>query len=507
MKRIYCSLLVVMFVLLSPFSAFASTTESMLMYAASEDDYSVMPLSVLSSYDITFYNGVYNRANESFDMSNYTFTDVSNGVPLLPNTDWQDLIFHHFTYNTNLMAAFGFSLGTPGSSSPISIPDGSTLSLEVDDLFFNGWDDFNQRSIKLLNTNAFPYRVYADMYFTATQQIGNTHSPTYHSQTVELSQFMNAKPGQDPNLFDINCRIPIKADTSTVSTDIDRLYNINLRYIKVYAVYPFYNNYSYHNYDKFSFVDGNKYALAITFRDNSIASTRVYFNYSQGNAGDIIDSSTNAIQSSISTFSNNINNQLGQVKTQLTQSTNTITSKIDTMSQDIQTGLQNVVTSAQQNTQNIINTVTTKVDEVKTSVGEVKDAVVDLPNKLEEKAIGLVVPEEEVIADKFDDFTGTLEQELGILYEVPQMVYDLGDTITSNIAEPQKQMTFPALSLSMPDGQDYQIWGDIVFDIMPAGMEILQDFCMTITGLIMVTATVNAVKEQYELFIRDQKGR
>lgn len=45
---------------------------------------------------------------------------------------------------------------------------------------------------------AVPYKVYADMYFTATQQFGNTHSGTYLQQTVDITNFM--RPSDNPSV-------------------------------------------------------------------------------------------------------------------------------------------------------------------------------------------------------------------------------------------------------------------------------------------------------------------
>ena len=67
MKRIYCSLLVVMFVLFSPLSAFASTTESMLMYAASDDEYAVMPLAAVDNFNVSFEVGEYDISTDSYN--------------------------------------------------------------------------------------------------------------------------------------------------------------------------------------------------------------------------------------------------------------------------------------------------------------------------------------------------------------------------------------------------------------------------------------------------------
>lgn len=508
MKRIYCSLLVVMFVLLSPLSVYASTTESMLMYAVSEDEYAVMPLADLKdSFRISTRIGVYNVQTDTYTYgSSFNFSS-NDSISNANVTNIFDTVYDPYNY-------FAVEYTFSDFSSPLS----PNFRILMNPIYLDVLTNYNladQHRYYLQNTAISLFSSKIDVNWTGTLRNGTTHlsSNAFSSQEFNYT-FLGSVPNyanSNAIMWDSSSMLDVP-DPSEWEYFVDAssgsgndVYNVSISDFTVTFVIPLSS----------SFREGSQSLLA-TYSSSDNVRLHMYINKSGGlvqiSSNPISDSSGVAqmgsnISNSINNLSSSISSNFNSVKTQVTQSTNTITTKIDTMANDVKTGLQNVVTSAQQNTQNIINTVTTKVDEVKTSVGEVKDAVVDLPNKLEEKAIGLVVPEDEVIADKFDDFTGTLEQELGILYEVPQMVYDLGDTITSNIAEPQKQMTFPALSLSMPDGQDYQIWGDIVFDIMPAGMEILQDFCMTITGLIMVTATVNAIKEQYELFIRDQKGR
>lgn len=64
--------------LLSPLSAFASTTESMLMYAAVEDEYSIMPLAVDSNATISLGAGYYDISVDNWAFaysSSKTLTD------------------------------------------------------------------------------------------------------------------------------------------------------------------------------------------------------------------------------------------------------------------------------------------------------------------------------------------------------------------------------------------------------------------------------------------------
>lgn len=209
------------------------------------------------------------------------------------------------------------------------------------------------------------------------------------------------------------------------------------------------------------------------------------------------------LSNQISNMSNSVNTSINQVKTQLTQSTNTITTKIDTMSNDIKTGLNNVISSAKENTQNIINTVTQKVDEVKTGISEVKDSIIDLPNKLQEMLTGFFVPDEETINSKFAEFETLLSDRFGLIYQSADIIHDFADNFQTQAvmtADAGGVITLPAVTVSLA-GADFTFGGYDV-DIIPDGFEFLQTAVRLATSMICTVVFVNMCKSKLEAILK-----
>lgn len=454
-----------------------------------------MPLDLYDTYDMTLYCGLYNRVDETFVFNSKDYNDISNGQVI--GSGWTDICNYSFPYNRNLMASYGVSF------SGLSISDGATFSFELDSIGSNGWDSSAARNIRLSNSNLVPYRVFADLSFRGTQINGPESSPTYVScvfnpQTIEISQFMN--PTDDFLVNNINFRIPISCDTSVgtnISGNVLGYSNIYLTDIKVYAVYPLQNNFIYEDYSSASFVEGQNYTITMTLRNDSSFICSPYLTYTDGNSGVSVDTSTSAIQSSISSLTSNVTNQLNSVKTAVTNSTNTITFKIDTMSQDIQTGLQNVVESAQQNTQNIINTVTQKVDEVKTGITEVKDSILDLPNKISEMLIGLVVPDEQTMIEQRDNWDNLLAERFGAVYESVEVMDSIAAAFQSSAET--STITLPAVTVGLA-GTDFTFGGYDV-EVVPEGFDSLVTALKLIIDIVVTLAFINAMKSRYEQLV------
>lgn len=490
--------------LLSPLSAFASTTESMLMYAAVEDDYGVMPLVGVNSFYFKSGAGIYNLNNDTYNITYFGGSNYSNGDEVY-TSDYSGANAYN-TYNSDLAFISSFYVGTPSSSSSLSIPDGSQLRLTINNIGFQvrststGNGQFN-----LWHSDAVPFKAFCKMYFTATAQSGNTHYGTYHEQSIDISPFLS--PSKVPNTnnawWDLDCNLSVQADTSNLSDGIDRIYNVNLRYFEIFIVYNFYNFQNSTGYflGQSGIADGLQVRTGSMFRNNTDAVSVIRLTYQPGFA-DSSASTVISLQNSIQNMNSSVTNSINQVKTQLTQSTNTITTKIDTMSNDIKTGLNNVISSAQQNTQNIINTVTQKVDEVKTGITEVKDSILDLPNKIQEMLLGLIVPDSDTMADKYSEFSGLLEEKLGVIYQIPMMLFDFFDTIVNAATTPQAILTLPAFTLPWIDGSTLTVWNSMEYKIIPDGLEVLSDLIKTVTSMTVVVLTFNSVKRAYERFLR-----
>ena len=75
--------------------------------------------------------------------------------------------------------------------------------------------------------------------------------------------------------------------------------------------------------------------------------------------------------------------------------------------------------------------------------GDVVKGITDLPGKIGEMLQGLIVPDEEKIAGKFSDFNDLAEEKLGVIYQVPEMVISMAQSIVSGAVEQKGEMTLP----------------------------------------------------------------
>lgn len=469
-----------------------------------------IPRAVDNSFDLSILCGTYDRVNDSFDYVSKEFSDLSNG-DVLVNRNYVGLS-NSLIYDVNYLPAYGFQLGSFSSDSSLSIPDNSVIRLQLNNFVINYTGLSNEFNYFLPHDQAVPFKVYAEMYFTAMKVVGNTHSSTYHEQIVSLNNsFVPASSGS-PAEWNIDAVIPVSADTSNLDESIDRLYNIKLRGIRLFVVFDWSSYYQWGPYS----VSGEFYSLPDTLNlgstgrnnfyfmnpnsENGILASRIYMNYETGSGSSVessINSSTFSIQNSINNMGNSLTRNISQVKTQITQSTNTITTKIDTMSQDIHTGLQNVVESAQQNTQNIINTVTQKVDEVKTGITEVKDSILDLPNKISEMLIGLVVPDEQTMIEQRDNWDSLLAERFGAVYESVEVMDSIAAAFQSSAET--STITLPAVTVGLA-GTDFTFGGYDV-EVVPEGFDSLVTALKLIIDIVVTLAFINAMKLRYEQLV------
>lgn len=506
--------------LLSPLSAFASTTESMMMY-------SVMPLAVVDSddYTVSYARGFYSRETDSFDLSSYnskfSATYSSTYTP-------------YGSYPALAIKITGSDLGSIGDT--LSIFD-DTLQLR----FYNDYGLDTQVRYIVQKNSVTPIKSFAEFKYSGTAQIGNTHSSGWTASTLASIPFPFTPSDLTPNSrfnLQMNSVITLpdvgsleswkRSGTSNVP---ERVYDTKLTSITLYFVFNLNSNWICDTGDGVSWTvpDTDSPIAFYTYR----ATNCFILNLDSvgDNSNEAINNLGSMLQNSISNVSTTVANQITQVKTQLTNSTTTITNKvesvgtaisneIDTMSTAIQSGLSDVKTSiTTQTTQlktsitnlgttinNKLETVKTavveKVTEVKDSVVEVKDSILDLPNKIQEMLLGLIVPDSDTMASKYSEFSGLLEEKLGVIYQIPMMLFDFFDTIVNAATTPQTSLTLPAFTLPWIDGSTLTIWQPIEYKIIPDGMEVLSDLIQTVTSMTVVVLTFNSVKRAYERFLR-----
>lgn len=494
MKKIIASILAAFFLVLSPISAYAATTESMMMFSSGfrSDEYAVMPLASVSdnNFNVGFAVGFYSPVSNSFDMSSTRFYSASNGLlsesvnrSYSSSFDSNDCFSFQLTFN-NIDDLQNFRV----------LMSGFEFYLLIDDLrFFIPTDRMTM------------FSSYADLNWSGSIRNGNTHlgSSAQSSISVSSSSLIQSSFNVNGLSFMLDCLLD--ADVPDVSLWENYVESANGNAVTSASIDSFTLTFIFPLNSTFTLPSDDSIVASDYLYPG--ASVRAYVNFDNGICNILSDSfgdssGLGSLSSSISSSMANMNKSINSVKTQITQSTNTITTKIDTMSQDIQTGLSNVVESAKQNTQNIINTVTQKVDEVKTGITEVKNSILDLPNKIQEMLLGLIVPDSQTMADKYSEFSQLLEEKLGVIYQIPMMLFDFFDTIVNAATTPQTTLTLPAFRLPWIDGTQLTIWNSMEYKIIPDGLEVLSDLIRTVTSMTVVVLTFNSVKRAYERFLR-----
>lgn len=258
---------------------------------------------------------------------------------------------------------------------------------------------------------------------------------------------------------------------------------------------------------------GDSVRFATYVGDNICSIIASSFGDSTGisSVGTSIQNSISNMQSSLSNSITNVQNNISQVKTQITQSTNTISTKIDTMSNDITSGLSNVVDSISngvadivQGTKNIQGTIINKVNEVKTSISEVKDTITDLPNKLEEKALSLVVPEQEVLESKFSEIEDLLRGRFGLIYQAEEVIVDFANSLQTSTATSEAtggKIIFPPVVVNLPDETAFNFGGYEV-DLIPDGFEILVNAVRLAVNMVCTAIFINMCKNKLEVIFK-----
>lgn len=210
-----------------------------------------------------------------------------------------------------------------------------------------------------------------------------------------------------------------------------------------------------------------------------------------------IEQQTNAISSLVTAQIQQIRQDLGLVNDNLSSGfssvTNSITNQTQQVTQKIDTLQQNVVNKLDTVNQSI----TDLSDVTQKGFDDVKKGITDLPGKIGEMLKSLIVPDSEQLADKYSDFTDLAEEKLGVIYQVPEMVFEMAQTVVDGVTNQETQMQLPAFKLVMPDAE-YTLWEEQKFDIWPAGTEAIQNAVQLATSMLCVILTFNSLKRKYE---------
>lgn len=216
----------------------------------------------------------------------------------------------------------------------------------------------------------------------------------------------------------------------------------------------------------------------------------------------VIDQQRQDILDGLGLLGDDLDSSLNNVKTEITNIGSSITNKLESTTESITNKIESTTETITNTIETKVDQVTTAVEHVKESVTEVKNSILDLPNKIKDMLLGLIVPDAETMSSKFSEFSGLLEQKLGVIYQIPMMLFDFFDTIVNAATTPQTSLTLPAFQLPWIDGTTLTVWQPVEYNIIPEGMKVLSDLIQTITSMTVVVLTFNSIKRAYERFLR-----
>lgn len=335
--------------------------------------------------------------------------------------------------------------------------------------------------------SAYPFLAYVDCYWSGTMKRGNSFVPFSNKRVrVPLSSIITKYVQRsDGFVGDIDFTINADAPFSTIVEDGYEYEFVSgkITEIDLCQIYDI---------DSSNFYDLTNEKLSSVPLDISTGFSAyvspVYLNiiYSSSGFGSstdsLISSGIKSVNSSISSLSNNMNVKFNEVK------------------QTIQQGASDVKNEILNQTQTLTDKLTDVKETTKQGFEDVVQGITDLPGKIQEMLTDFIVPDEDSVADKMTDFQSLAEEKLGIIYQVPEMMFDSVNALVDGATNPQSTMTFPAFSLPWIDGSQLKVWDSQEFEIIPSGLENLRDLIQTVTSMVFVIMTFNSLKRAYERF-------
>ena len=203
-----------------------------------------------------------------------------------------------------------------------------------------------------------------------------------------------------------------------------------------------------------------------------------------------INAQTQALREALGLVSDNITGSIDIVNTTISNQTTQITGKIDSLQQNVTNKLDTVN-----------NSISSGFEKTEQQLYKANDYLEDMPNQIGNKITELMVPSAEDITNQYEPFRQLLEEKLGIIYQVPAMVFDFVKTIANGVTNSKDTITLPAFSLPWIDGSSLTLWEEIEFKVIPEGMEILSDAVKTFTSFACVANMFNAILRRYEEFL------
>lgn len=234
---------------------------------------------------------------------------------------------------------------------------------------------------------------------------------------------------------------------------------------------------------EFRFVNiGNQPAFKISYNANGSSDSSVGFT---------------GIQQSVAGLSATVTKKIAEVKQTIQQGANEVKNELSNQTQTLTDKLIDVKDG-------IVEGITDLKDTTTQGFKDVVQVITDLPGKIGEMLQGLIVPDSDKVSGKFSDFNDLAEEKLGVIYQVPEMMFSMANSIVSGAVEQKGEMTLPKFEIIMPAtnqsraGERLTVWEEYTFQIWPEGTEVIHTAVQTATSMVCVILMFNALKRKYE---------
>lgn len=132
-------------------------------------------------------------------------------------------------------------------------------------------------------------------------------------------------------------------------------------------------------------------------------------------------------------------------------------------------------------------------------ISNVFNSIVELPSKIwsfiSDGLKSLFVPDDEFIVSFKDDIDNMLEDKLGAVYQVVNILTESWDSITAN--DQANVITIPQTTINLPNNNTFSFGG---FDvpIVPNGFDFIVSIIKTLVGIVCTILFVNGLRKKYD---------
>lgn len=125
--------------------------------------------------------------------------------------------------------------------------------------------------------------------------------------------------------------------------------------------------------------------------------------------------------------------------------------------------------------------------------------IAELPSKIwsfiENGLKSLFVPDEDFIVSFKDDMDTMLENKLGAVYQVTDILSNSWDRISSN--DKQNIITIPTTTINLPNNNSFS-FGGVDVPIVPSGFEFIVDILKGLIGIVCTVLFINGLRRKYD---------